>query len=112
MNIPIMSTLNKGVIMFGIFKRNNFLIVSILALVISPVANADMFEPSPSCSKPYKPYQFNNQYEVDNFNNDVQRYKECINDFVEEQNDAIRTHSNAAEAAIEEWNNFVNYELN
>ena len=73
---------------------------------------ADMFTPSHSCSKPYKPYRFNDQYELDNFRSEVESYKQCIEDFVEEQNDAVRKHHDAAEEAIDEWNNYVNYELN
>ena len=42
---------------------------------------------------------------------DVEIYKMCIEDFVEEQNEAIRMHQEAAQEAIDEWNNFVNYEL-
>ncbi len=73
---------------------------------------ADMFTPSHSCSKPYKPYEFNDQYELDRFWSDVESYKQCIEDFVEEQNHAARKHKDAAEEAIDEWNNYVNYELN
>jgi len=73
---------------------------------------ADMFASSHSCSKPYKPYEFNDQYELDNFRSEVEAYKQCIEDFVEEQNDAARKHQNATQEAIDEWNNYVNYELN
>lgn len=78
----------------------------------SGVVKADMFQPSHSCTKPFKPFKFNNQYEVDQFNDDVERYKECISDFVEEQNSAIRKHNNAAQEAIDDWNSFVKWELN
>jgi len=73
---------------------------------------ADMFTPSHSCAKPYKPYQFNSQWEVDNFNDGVGNYKRCMSDFIDEQNDAAKKHQEAANDAIGEWNNFVNYELN
>jgi hypothetical protein len=43
---------------------------------------------------------------------DVDRYKRCINDFVEEQREAIQRHEDAAQEAIDEWNRFVRYELN
>jgi hypothetical protein len=76
------------------------------------VASADMFTPSPSCYRPSKPYQFNSQYEIDQFMDEVETYKQCINDFVEEQGDAVQNHRNAADEAIDEWNSFVNYELN
>lgn len=93
-------------------KLNNvkFLVIGIL-IGMSGLAQSDSYEPSHSCSKPYKPYQFNHQYEVDNFNNEVDTYKTCINNFVSEQNNAIENHKSAAESAISEWNSFVNYEL-
>lgn len=88
------------------------LIVALITLAISLPVLADMFAPSYSCSKPYKPYQFNSQWEIDVFNNDVQRYKRCISDFVEEQNEAAEKHRQAASDAIDDWNRFVDYELN
>jgi len=71
-----------------------------------------MFTPSHSCSKPYKPYEFTDQYQLDSFNDDVQRYKRCIMDFVEEQRTAVQNHQNAQSEAIDDWNRYVNYELN
>ena len=73
---------------------------------------ADMFVSGDSCFKPTKPYKFTSEWEVDNFNNDVERYKRCISNFVDEQNEAARKHQEAASDAIDEWNRFVNYELN
>ncbi|RLW61170.1 MAG: hypothetical protein B6D75_03630 [gamma proteobacterium symbiont of Stewartia floridana] len=87
-------------------------ILSACGIVITATVSADIFTPSHSCSKPYKPYQFTDQYELDNFMDEVEAYKRCITDFIEEQNDNVRTHQNAAEEAIDEWNNYVNYELN
>ncbi len=91
---------------------NKILLLTIFMLGTSISINADMFSPSPSCSKPYKPYEFTDQYQIDSFNDDVRRHKQCIMDFVEEQNQAILNHQNAKSEAIEEWNRFVNYELN
>lgn len=75
-------------------------------------SEADMFTPSHSCSKPYKPFQFNSQWEVDSFYEEVEAYKRCISNFVDEQNEEAVNHQEAASDAIDEWNNFVNYELN
>ncbi len=93
-------------------KSKLALIMALVTLAISLPVLADMFTPSHSCSKPYKPYQFNSQWELDNFNDDVQRFKRCISDFVEEQNEAAEKHQQAASDAIDEWNRFVDYELN
>lgn len=85
-------------------------VILLAALIASPVS-ADTYAPSHMCSKPYKPYQFDSQWEIDNFLAEVERYKHCISDFVDEQHEAARTHQEAASEAIDEWNHFVNYEL-
>jgi hypothetical protein len=91
---------------------NKKLLIGLALAAISLVAYADMFTPSPSCFKPSKPYQFNSQWEVDNWNDEVSNYKSCISDFVDEQNGAAANHQQAASDAIDEWNSFVQYELN
>ena len=88
------------------------LLIVILSFCVAAPASADMFTPSHSCSKPHKPYQFDSEWELENFKSDVETYKRCISDFVDEQRQAIRMHQNAAEGAIDEWNRYVNYELN
>jgi len=87
-----------------------FAFITILLLTFS--AQADNYDPSPSCSKPNKPFEFNSQLEVDSFNDDVQQYQRCLYDFVDEQEEAIQRHHRAANGAINEWNNFVRMELN
>jgi len=85
---------------------------ALLILNLFTFAHADSFTPSHSCSEPYKPLEFNNPWELDNFNSEVEDYKQCISDFVGEQNDEAKNHQEAAQEAIEEWNHYVNYELN
>ena len=87
------------------------LALGLLLVATSGSTQADMIAPSHYCSKPYKPYQFNSEIDIQNFQYAVQRYKDCINDFVEEQDRAIRNHQQAAQSAIEDWNSFVRYEL-
>lgn len=85
-----------------------------MILLLSGVAlpvNADMFEPSHSCHEPYKPYEFTSQWELDQYQSDVENYQRCINDFVEEQEQAIRKHQSAAEDAVDDWNRYVNLNL-
>jgi hypothetical protein len=60
-----------------------------------------------SCTKPYKPYQFSSQSEVDNDNDDVEHYRGCNNNFVREQREAIGEHERAIQQAIDDWNRFV-----
>ena len=88
-----------------------FAAVIVLIFIPSSIALTDMFTPSPSCHKPFKPFEFNSQWEYQNFMSEVENYKRCISDFVDEQNEASRRHQEAAEDAIAEWNRFVRLEL-
>jgi len=99
--------------------------MSILKLVFTfvflflNIALADMFSASHGCyspTKPYKPYSFNSQWEVDSYNNSIRRYnnevsdyKNCINDFIEEQNRGIKNHQTATQNAIDDWNLFISF---
>jgi len=88
----------------------SIVVLLFISFVVSFV-KADTFSPSHSCRKPFKLYRFTSKWEVDNFNEDVRRFKSCIEDFVEEQEEAIKKHRTAANDAIEEWNRFVRYDL-
>ena len=83
-----------------------------LWLISSGGLQADWMQPSHSCSKPYKPFQFSSEWELESFRNGVDQYKTCIADFVDEQYEEAENHRDAAQEAIDDWNNFVNYELN
>ena len=83
----------------------------ITMLILNFSAQADDSEPGPSCSKPDKPNKFNSQLQLDDYNNDVQKYQRCLYDFVDQQEEAIQRHQRAANVAIDEWNNFVRTEL-
>ena len=88
-------------------------IVCGLAIVLTATTvMADSYPPSPSCSKPYKPYKFNSNAEIQNYTNDLEQYKRCIKNFVDEQQQAIEVHKNAATQAIDEWNRFIRLEMN
>jgi len=80
-------------------------------LIISSNIHAEYVSTSP-CFAPTKPWDMTDTWQVNSFNNDVDSYKQCIEDFVDEQNEAIRDHRSVAKDAIDEWNMFINYELN
>ncbi len=86
------------------------ILISMLVL-LSVNARADMFTPNHNCMKPFKPYSFNSDYDVQRFKREVENYKNCIENFLEKQNREIENHISAKEKAIEEYNNYVIYEL-
>ena len=84
--------------------------LSLLAIILlSTGAKGDIFPPSHSCSKPFKPYSFTSEYELNSYKDDIESYKRCIENFVEEQQGAIKKHQEAANDAISEYNSFVSY---
>lgn len=76
------------------------------------------------CPKPVKPFQFTSEYQYNRFINDVNEYQGCISNYVETEsrrlNQAIENNDitsynqskNNIENAIDEWNSFVQYDLN
>lgn len=80
---------------------------ALMASLWAGSARADMFPPSPGCSRPYKPFEFTTQYELDSFKRQVDSYERCIEEFVREQREAAKKHTEAAKDAIDEWNSFV-----
>ena len=79
-----------------------------LALLNSPIA-ADMGSPYHSCQKPkpYDPMENRSRSDLEMYNDSVDRYKRCIEEFVEDQNKAVNRHHEAALKATEEYNSFV-----
>jgi hypothetical protein len=82
--------------------------LAVLLVTVTSLSVYAEYVSSHSCSEPYKPYQFTTQYEVDTYNDETEEFRTCIEDYIEEQNDAVRDHQRAAEDAIDDWNNFAN----
>jgi hypothetical protein len=80
----------------------------LLALLDSPIA-ADTDSPSHRCQKPkpYDPMDYRSKPDLETYNDSVDRYRRCIEEFVEDQEKAAKRHHEAAVAATEEFNGFV-----
>lgn len=91
--------------------KNRYL-VGMFFLLFSLSTLADMFQPSPSCSKPITAYKHSAQWEIDNFNYAIERYEKCMKDFIEEQNKAIKLHQKALSEAMDNLNSIVSSEDN
>ena len=92
-------------------KWSFFPLALLVSLSTAVPAWADSWPPSPGCFKPQKPYRIDTQWQLDQFQDEVKKYRRCIEDFIQEQDQAILNHRKATEEAIDEWNNFVRYEL-
>lgn len=62
-------------------------------------ANADSFSSIPHCYKPGKPLMFSTAYYIERYNKDAIEYKQCIDDFIAEQEHSIHLHNESIEQA-------------
>lgn len=90
-------------------KLNYFLILVVFGGVLPCFAyvyggsNLGIFGyPDHTCSKPYKPFEFRDQYELDNYRFDYERYIDCINEYVRNGNNDIRRIQSKQQDAIRE----------
>ena len=89
------------------FRRIAGLFILMFAATSWP-AMADQFTESHFCTQPVKPVDFDDNNDVDMFNDAVAAYKQCISAFADEHNRAADAHRSAASEAIDEWNRFIN----
>ncbi len=82
-------------------KRIMLLGLLLPAIVTAPVL-ADMITPSHTCAKPIKPSQFATREDHAKFDRQIRQYKQCLSDFINEQNKEARMHSEAARKATNE----------
>ena len=87
-------------------------LIAITCLVLPVSSPAHLLSPSHNCSKPFKPYQLNSEYDIESYRTKVKRDKSCLQDFIAAQNDEALKHANAADEAADEWNIYANHELN
>jgi len=64
--------------------------------------------PDCDCYPPSKPYQFNSQYEIDSFNQNVDSYINCVNDYLDNANNDIERIYEAKQDALDEANRYIN----
>ncbi len=82
-----------------------FIISNNLLAIVFGGSNLGMFGySSHDCSKPYRPYQFNSQYEVDDYNNEVNYYINCIEEYLDNAKNDILRIQNKMNDAIDEAN--------
>ncbi len=78
----------------------------LLGSFVTLAASADLHLPMHDCLKPKEM-----SMESDAFTNDINSYKDCIQAFITEQIDQMKIHRKAAEEARDEWNDFIQYEI-
>ncbi len=88
-------------------KLSLFLLLSLILTGVSAISYADNFEPIPHCYKPNKPLWLATAYYKNRYNYDIEEYQRCMKAFIEAQERAVQIHTQAAQKALETWNNFA-----
>ena len=81
---------------------NRFALLALIPLSV----NADMITPSHNCSKPVNVSQFATEGERASYQRQLGSYRQCLSNFVNEQNKEARLHSEAARNASNELQRF------
>lgn len=84
----------------------------ILGLALSGTVLGHEPRPDHGCSVPDRPPDDQNDIRWRSYLAAVDGYRSCINDFAEANRSASRLHTEAANAAVSDWNAFVKDQLN
>lgn len=63
--------------------------------------------PDHTCSEPYVPFSFSDQFELDNFKRDVEEYRDCIKKYVEAAKLDKERITEKSNEAVEQFNRFI-----
>lgn len=92
-------------------NRLTLTLATLTTMLFSTTANSDLFIGRGSCFEPHKPFDMTDSYEFDRWVSDVEQYRDCLTDFVNEQYRQAQAHVEAAESAKQDWEWFVQREL-
>jgi len=83
-----------------------FLSVSPCCALVIGDSNLDYFSgyPDPTCTKPYKPYQLDDDFAVQSYNSQEDEYVRCINKYVDNAKNDIARIKEKANAAVDKAN--------
>jgi len=88
-------------------KPGFFLLLSLILMAVSASAYADSFEPQPHCYQPTQPLWLATVYYKNRYNDDIEKYQHCMKEFIEDQESAVKVHTQAAQKALKSWNDFA-----
>jgi hypothetical protein len=87
------------------------LAASILYASFSLTAQADATLPKHSCAKPEHPGRVASDNRLKQFQKEIDTYRTCITQFIDDQKKQIKNHEDAGANAIDEFNLFVKTDL-
>ena len=77
-----------------------------IGALLSQPAQAHFFAEAHDCKAPEKPLEFITDLDRDEFQQQVDAYRGCLQSFVDKQNKAMQNHQQAAQRAADTWASF------
>ncbi len=79
----------------------------LLSIVLASSSYADSFEPTPHCYRPTEPLWLATVYYRNRYTAEVEEYQRCMKAFIVQQEHAVLIHTQAAQKALQTWNEFA-----
>lgn len=85
----------------------------LIALLAGLAAPSYAHAPEPArCSAPARPHDDQNDVLWQQFLDDIEQFRACVQNRMQAEEQAASAHQAAARAAVEDWNTFVRTSLN
>lgn len=82
--------------------------LSILAgCLISATSQAHFFAEAQDCKAPLKPLEFITALDKQEFEQQVEQYRNCLQLFIDKQNAGMSNHQTAAQQAADTWSDYA-----
>ena len=83
----------------------------LLSSFFATSAQAHFFSEAYDCKAPVKPLEFITELDRQQFEQQVDQYRTCLQSFIDKQNSAMAKHQTAAQKAVDGWNRYAQSEL-
>jgi len=91
---------------------NKTVVMLVLASCMVPASvQAHFFSEAHDCKAPRKPLEFITELDRQQFEQQVESYRSCLQTFVDKQNRAMARHQSSAQQAVDTWSNYAQREL-
>ncbi len=91
--------------------RLYFIASLLISGLLSSAAHAHFFAEAHDCRAPVKPLEFVTDLDRQQFEQQVDQYRNCLQSFVDKQNAAMEKHQTSAQRAADTWNDYAQREL-
>jgi len=75
--------------------------------LLSTTSQAHFFAEAHDCKAPVKPLEFITELDKQEFEQQVEQYRACLQSFIDKQNTGMSKHQTAAQQAADTWSDYA-----